>query len=128
MPYVYSEIVSHADTKSAADFIKQDDVNVVRTELGRRIVAVTAVMNNTDSILINGKQRDVKVIGSDQYYKNVRNLVVPAGRFLDASDIEQRARVCLLPEKLAYNFYGTPPAPPRQTLNTYPYRSTLLAT
>src|ERR1700674_2758100 len=85
---------TRADTNAAADCIKQSDVNVVRSELGRRIVAVTAVMNNSDSILIDGKQRDVKVIGSDQYYKNVRNLVVPAGRFLDAGDVEQRTRVC----------------------------------
>ncbi len=128
MIYAYYETGSHADTKSAADFIKQADVNVVRTELGRRIVAVTAVMNNSDSILINGKQRDVKVIGSDQYYKNVRNLVVPAGRFLDASDIEQRARVCLLTEKLAYKLYGSQSGAIGQTLKVYGERFTVIGT
>jgi putative ABC transport system permease protein len=128
MIYAYYETGSHAETKSAADFIKQADVNVVRTELGRRIVAVTAVMNNSDSILINGKQRDVKVIGSDQYYKNVRNLVVPAGRFLDASDIEQRARVCLLTEKLAYKLYGSQSGAIGQTLKIYGERFTVIGT
>ena len=128
MIYAYYETGSHADTKSAADFIKQADVNVVRTELGRRIVAVTAVMNNSDSILINGKQRDVKVIGSDHYYKNVRNLVVPAGRFLDASDIEQRARVCLLTEKLAYKLYGSQSGAIGQTLKVYGERFTVIGT
>jgi putative ABC transport system permease protein len=128
MIYAFFETGSHADTKSAADFIKQADVNVVRTELGRRIVAVTAVMNNTDSILIDGKQRDVKVIGSDQYYKNVRNLVVPAGRFLDAGDIEQRARVCLLTEKLAYKLYGSQSGAIGQTLKIYGLRFTVIGT
>jgi putative ABC transport system permease protein len=128
MIYAYFETGSHVDTKSAADFIKQADVNVVRTELGRRIVAVTAVMNNSDSILINGKQRDVKVIGSDQYYKNVRNLVVPAGRFLDASDLEQRARVCLLTEKLAYKLYGSQSGAIGQTLKIYGERFTVIGT
>ena len=128
MIYAFYETGSHAETKSAADFIKQSDVNVVRSELGRRIVAVTAVMNNTDSILINGKQRDVKVIGSDQYYKNVRNLVVPAGRFLDASDIEQRARVCLLTEKLAYKLYGSQSGAVGQTLKIYGERFTVIGT
>jgi putative ABC transport system permease protein len=128
MIYAFYETGSHAETKSAADFIKQADVNVVRTELGRRIVAVTAVMNNTDSILINGKQRDVKVIGSDQYYKNVRNLVVPAGRFLDASDIEQRARVCLLTDKLAYKLYGSQSGAIGQTLKIYGERFTVIGT
>src|SRR5260370_31210321 len=64
MIYAYYETGSHADTKSAADFIKQADVNVVRTELGRRIVAVTAVMNNTDTILIKRKHRDCKANGT----------------------------------------------------------------
>jgi putative ABC transport system permease protein len=128
MIYAFYETGSHADTKSAADFIKQADVNVVRTELGRRIVAVTAVMNNTDSILIDGKQRDVKVIGSDQYYKNVRNLVVPAGRFLDAGDIEQRARVCLLTEKLAYKLYGSQSGAIGQALKIYGLRFTVIGT
>jgi len=128
MIYAYFETGSHTDTKSAADFIKQADVNVVRTELGRRIVAVTAVMNNSDSILIDGKQRDVKVIGSDQYYKNVRNLVVPAGRFLDAGDFEQRALVCLLTEKLAYKLYGSQSGAIGQTLKIYGLRFTVIGT
>jgi putative ABC transport system permease protein len=128
MIYAFYETGSHADTKSAADFIKQADVNVVRTELGRRIVAVTAVMNNTDSILIDGKQRDVKVIGSDQYYKNVRNLVVPAGRFLDGGDVEQRARVCLLTEKLAYKLYGSQSGAIGQALKIYGLRFTVIGT
>jgi putative ABC transport system permease protein len=128
MIYAFYETGSHAETKSAADFIKQADVNVVRTELGRRIVAVTAVMNNTDSVLIEGKQRDVKVIGSDQYYKNVRNLVVPAGRFLDSSDIEQRGRVCLLTEKLAYKLYGSQSGAVGQALKIYGMRFTVIGT
>jgi putative ABC transport system permease protein len=128
MIYAYYETGSHAETKSAADFIKQADVNVVRSELGPRIVAVTAVMNNTDSLLINGKQRDVKVIGSDQYYKNVRNLVIPAGRFLDATDVEQRGRVCLLTDKLAYRLYGSQTGAIGQTLKIYSERFTVIGT
>src|SRR5258708_1351066 len=101
MIYAYSETGSQAESKSQADFIKQQDVEAVRLELGPRIVAATGVMTNTDRLLITGKEQDVKVIGSDQYYKNVRNLVLLAGRSLDASDVEMRGRVALLTEKLA---------------------------
>src|SRR5437867_6676129 len=87
MIYAYYETGSHSESKSQADFIKQQDVQAVRSELGGRIVAATGVMTNTDRILINGKEQDVKVIGSDQYYKSVRNLVQLAGRPLDASDV-----------------------------------------
>jgi putative ABC transport system permease protein len=117
--YAYFETGSQAESKSQADFIHQADVQAVRTGLGSRIVAVTGVMNNTDHILINGKQQDVKVIGADEYYRSVRNLVVLAGRFFDASDVEQRGRVALLTEKLAYRLYGGQRASLGQTLKIY---------
>ena len=128
MIYAYYETGSHAETKSAADFIKQADVNTVRSELGPRIVAVTAVMNNTDSILIDGKQQDVKVIGSDQYYRDVRNLVILAGRSLDASDLDQRNRVALLTEKLANKLYGSQSGAIGQTIKIYGMRFTVIGT
>src|SRR5204862_1177715 len=56
MIYAYYETGSQAQSKSQADFIKQQDVEAVRGELGRRIVAVTGVMSNTDRILITGKE------------------------------------------------------------------------
>src|SRR5580765_565323 len=62
MIYAYYEAGSHAESKSQADFVKEQDVNAVRSELGTRIIAVTGVMSNTDRILISGKERDVKVI------------------------------------------------------------------
>src|SRR6266478_9946734 len=73
--YAFFETGSQGESRSQADFIKQADVEAVRSELAGRIVAVTGVMSNTDHILINGREQDVKVIGSDAYYKSVRNLV-----------------------------------------------------
>src|SRR6185436_12176341 len=128
MIYAYFETGSQSESKSQADFIKQGDVDAVRAELGRRIVAVTGVMSNTDRILISGKEQDVKVIGSDQYYKNVRNLVLLAGRSLDASDVEMRGRVALLTEKLALRLYGSQSAAIGQTLKIYGLRFTVIGT
>ena len=128
MIYAYYETGSQAESKSQADFIKQQDVEAVRGELGRRIVAVTGVMSNTDRILINGKEQDVKVIGSDQYYKSVRNLVLLAGRFMDASDVEMRGRVALLTDKLALRLYGSQSAAIGQTLKIYGLRFTVIGT
>src|SRR5579863_1792850 len=124
----YFETGSQAESKSQADFIHQADVQAVRTGLGGRIVAVTGVMNNTDSILIDGKQRDVKVIGSDEYYKSVRNLVLLAGRFFDAGDVEQRGRVVLLTEKLATRLYGGQSAGVGRILKIYGMQFTVIGT
>jgi putative ABC transport system permease protein len=126
MIYAYFENGSQIESKSPADFIHQSDVEAIRSELGSRIVAVTGVMNNTDHILINGKPQDVKVIGADEYYKSVRNLVLLAGRFFDATDIEQRSRVALLTEKLALRLYGGQPAAVGQTLKIYGLQFTVI--
>jgi putative ABC transport system permease protein len=124
--YAYFETGSQAENKSQADFIHQADVQAVRLGLGDRIVAATGVMNDTDHILINGKQQDVKVIGADQYYKSVRNLVVLAGRFFDVSDIEQRTHVALLTEKLAFRLYGGQQASIGQVLKIYGLQFTVI--
>ena len=82
-----------------ADFIKIADVQAVREELAGRIIAATGIESNYDSMFINGKEERLLVIGSDEYYKPVRNLVVLSGRFLDASDVDLRQKVALLTRK-----------------------------
>src|ERR1700709_1531490 len=92
-----------------ADFIKIADVNAVRQQEAGRIVAATGIMSNYDAMFINGKEERLLVIGSDEFYKPVRNLVVLAGRFLGTSDVELRQKVCLLTQKLAKRLYGNQP-------------------
>ena len=90
-----------------ADFIKLADVEAVREQLAGWIVAATGVMTTFDRMRMDGKDQDVQVLGSDEYYKPVRNMQVLAGRFLDASDVALRQKVCLLTEKLAVRLYGS---------------------
>jgi len=49
----------------------------------------------------------VQVIGTDEFYKPVRNMVVLSGRFLDSSDVALRQKVCLLTDKFAKRLYGS---------------------
>jgi putative ABC transport system permease protein len=107
MIFAYYEAGGMNSNVSAADFVKMADVEAVRQELGRRIVAATGIMTNYDQMMIAGKEEDVRVNGSDEYYKPVRNLVVTAGRFLDASDVSLRQHVALLTDKLAERLFGS---------------------
>ena len=86
---------------------KDADVEEIRQDLGAEIVAATGVMSNFDRIPIGGKQQDVKVIGTDQEYQPVRNIVISSGRFLDESDVTLRAKVALLTDKLAERMYSS---------------------
>jgi putative ABC transport system permease protein len=106
MIYAYYEGGDLTARDAQADFVKMADVEAVRRQLGDRIVAATGVITNFDRMMIDGRERDVKVIGSDEHYAAVRNLVILAGRFLDSSDIAGRTKVALLTDRLAIRLYG----------------------
>jgi len=93
-------------TKVDADFIKIADVDAVRQQFGTRIAAATGVMSNSGRLLINGKEQDVSVIGVDEFYPEVRNMVLLSGHFIDAGDVQSRQHVVMVTEKLATRLYG----------------------
>jgi putative ABC transport system permease protein len=117
-----------ATAASDADYVKESDVNAIRQQLGSRIVAATGVMNSFDKMRIEGKEEDVAIIGSDEYYAPVRNLELLAGRFLDASDVPQRHRVALLMERLARRLFGSQSAAVGQTVKLHGLQFTVIGT
>jgi putative ABC transport system permease protein len=119
---------SAAGTVSAADFIKMSDVEAVREQLGHRIVAATGIMSHYDRMLIDGREEDVAVIGSDQHYQTVRNLIVSSGRFMDEGDVELRSKVALLTDELARRLYGSRNAAPGQVLKVHGLQFTVIGT
>jgi len=115
-------------TKVDADFIKLADVAAVRKQLGPRMVAATGVMTNYGRLLINSKEQDVSVIGSDDQYALVRNMVLLSGHFMDESDVAQRQKVVMLTEKLAQKLYGSTSAAVGQVIKLYGLRFTVIGT
>ena len=111
-----------------ADFIKMSDVMAVRQQLAGSISATTGIESNYDSTFINGKEERLLIIGSDEYYKTVRNLAVLSGRFLDASDVDLRQKVVLMTEKLAQRLYGSVDAAPGQTIKLRGLQFTVVGT
>jgi len=109
-----------------ADFIKTGDLEAVRSELGTRVIAATGVMKDFDRILVNGREREVALIGSDDQYAAVRNLVILSGRTLDAADVSKRQRVAMLTEKLAALLYGSQSAAVGQTLKLHGLQFTVI--
>src|SRR5579862_1067479 len=91
---------------SNTDYIKMADVEAVRNQLGSRIVAATGVMNSFDRMRIEGREEDISIIGTDEYYPLVRNVALLAGRFVDAGDVQQRQKVSMLTERLARRLFG----------------------
>jgi len=115
-------------TVADADYIKMSDVQSIRQELTSEIIAATGVMSNFDRILIGGKEQDVKVIGTDQDYQAVRNIVISSGRFLDESDLTMRSKVGLLTDQLATRMFGGRAAALSQTIKLYGLEFTVIGT
>jgi putative ABC transport system permease protein len=111
-----------------ADYIKMADVEAIRKELQPDIVAATGVMAGADQILIGGHPRDVKIIGSDQAYASVRNIVVSTGRFMDEGDVSLRQRVALLTDNLAQRLYGNHNAALNQVIKLFGLQFTVVGT
>jgi putative ABC transport system permease protein len=111
-----------------ADYIKMADVEAIRRETGADIVAATGVMSNFDRILIGGKEQEVKVLGTDEQYQPVRNIVVSTGRFLDQADVGLRNKVALLTDKLAERMYGNRAAALNQVIRLYGLQFTVIGT
>jgi putative ABC transport system permease protein len=128
MVYAYYETTGQTGAEVDADFVKQADVEAVRQQLGPRIVAATGVITQFDRMIIGGREEDVKVIGSDEYYPSVRNLVPLAGRFLDWSDVSLRQKVALLTEKMATRLYGGQRASIGQVLKVHGIQFTVIGT
>src|SRR5580700_10921169 len=61
--YAQYEAGASSAVKADADLIKMADVEAIRKQLGSRIVAATGVMSNSARMVIEGKERDVTVIG-----------------------------------------------------------------
>jgi putative ABC transport system permease protein len=128
MIFAFYEAGNQSATQADADFVKRADVDAVRERLADRIVAATGISTNFDRILIGGKERDIRVIGSDPDYKAVRNLVVTSGRFLDPGDIELRQKVALLTDKLAGRLYGTRDGAMGQVIKVHGLQFTVIGT
>ncbi len=117
--YAQYEAGTNTATKVDADLIKMSDVDAIRQQLGSRIVAASGIMTNYDRIMINGKEQDISVIGSDEFYPVVRNLGLVGGRFIDASDTTLRQHVAMLTPKLANRIYGSASASVGQVLKIH---------
>jgi putative ABC transport system permease protein len=128
MVYAYYETAGQTGAEVEADFVKLADVEAVRQQLGPRIVAATGVITQYDRMIIGGREQDIKVIGSDEYYPSVRNLVPLAGRFMDWSDVSLRQKVALLTEKLATRLYGGQRASIGQVLKVHGIQFTVIGT
>jgi putative ABC transport system permease protein len=126
--FAYYVTAGPSTATADADYVKMADVEAIRNQLSGDIVAATGVMGDFDRILIAGKEQDVKVIGTDEAYQPVRNIIVSTGRFLDQTDTTMRNKVALLTDKLAERMYGNSAAALNQVVRLFGLQFTVIGT
>jgi putative ABC transport system permease protein len=126
--YANYEAGNNSASIADADYVKIADVDVIRQQLGSRIIAATGVMNSFDKMRVERREEDVSIIGGDQYYAVARNVVLLAGRFFDPSEVLQRDHVALLIEKLAKRLFGSQAAAIGRTVKLHGLEFTIIGT
>ncbi|HEY7680506.1 MAG TPA: ABC transporter permease [Terriglobia bacterium] len=105
MIYAYHEGgPSLAGTSSISDALTLGDLRAVRDNVPH-VRAVAAVIEGQAPLVLEHRQREVRLIGTDPDFRAIRNLKVLAGRFFDEEDERLRSKVGVITEKLAAILY-----------------------
>ena len=82
-----------------------DDMEAIRTSVPQ-VVQVAGVRELPMSVVAQGVERPVNLVGVTQGYQEIRRLLVLRGRYFDATDMETRDKVCLITKELATRLFG----------------------
>jgi putative ABC transport system permease protein len=115
--FVLSQIEATGSNLVWAEMVKAPDkaqplshqLNLQDLEAARSIPSVVQVAGTSDiqmSVVAQGSVRPVTLIGVTDGYRDIRRLVVLRGRYLDATDLASRGKVCLITTQLAEKLFG----------------------
>jgi putative ABC transport system permease protein len=112
-----------AGTRALSDRLNMEDLRAIQSEVpGVRSVAPQII--KFPAIVLDGVSTVVSLIGTTPDYREVRNIHVLQGRFLDESDEKSRSKVCLVTEILASKLERDPEY--KGTLTLYGLRFTVI--
>jgi putative ABC transport system permease protein len=90
---------------SLSDEITAADLDAIQTQ----VPGVAAVAGSRDlpmTVVVNGVERPVTVIGVTPGFQEIRHLIVTEGRYFAADELKTGAKVCLLTEELAATMFS----------------------
>ena len=70
------------------------------------VVTVAGISDMPMTVVVEGKEKPVALIGVTEGYQQIRHLVILRGRYFDVADMEARSKVCLITKELAQKVYG----------------------
>jgi len=100
---VYAYFPGNRVNRSAADEISVDDLQAART-LPHVVEAAGIHDIGNTSVVINGVEKSVTLVGVTEGFQKIRNLLIVQGRFFDDVDMQSSSKACLITQDLAKEF------------------------
>ena len=90
-----------AGSLTIEDQITPADLEAVKQGMPQLVSEVAAANALPMTVVVNGQERPVTLVGVTQGFNRIRNLAILHGRYFDSDDMDSRSKVCLLTEDLA---------------------------
>jgi len=99
------ELVQRPDKPQPLSYeMTLEDLEAVRAI--PNVIGVAGTRELPMTVVVNGVERPVNLVGVTEGYQAIRRLLVLRGRYLDAGDMEMRSKVCLITTQLADRIFG----------------------
>jgi putative ABC transport system permease protein len=104
---ISAHVVSSGNTGSLTieDQITPADLEAVKQGLPQLISEAAGTNSLPMTVVVNGQERPVTLLGVTQGFNRIRNLAILRGRYFDSDDMDSRSKVCLLTEDLAHRVF-----------------------
>jgi len=102
---VQAELVQRPDKPQPLSY----EMTLEDMEAAKSIPNVVEVSGSRElpmTVVADGVERPVNLVGVTEGYQEIRRLVVLRGRYLDAGDMQMRSKVCLITAQLADKIFG----------------------
>ena len=100
-------VVMGPDNVAAPDFMTLEDMRVVDEQVPD-IIASSPMLEISEQVSMgSGQSKEAMLLGVNPEYKQVRNLLVKAGRFFDDQDANTHAKVAVMVGPMAKELYGS---------------------
>jgi putative ABC transport system permease protein len=97
--YAYHVAAGPKEARPLADEISLADLQAVSQLPG--VVRAAGTYEAQMTMVVGSTERSITVVGVTEGFDKVRNLDILRGRFLDAMDIQSRAKACVVTQQLA---------------------------
>jgi putative ABC transport system permease protein len=102
---VWVELVQRPDKPQPLNYeMTLEDLETIKSI--PNVIEVAGTRELETSVVVDGVERPVHLVGVTEGYQVIRRLLVLRGRYFDAADMEMRSKVCLITTQLADRIFG----------------------